>query len=115
MEIRYHGHSCFELVDGEHHVFVDPFLKPNNPAAIKTADEVEATHVLVTHGHADHIADAIPLLEAGDVPSALAVLACAPVGYRGQLCRKRLVCRSCTHRTQLSARLAAAGPARDLL
>ena len=61
MEIHYHGHSCFELVDGDHHVVVDPFLKPNNPSAEKTADEVEATHVLVTHGHVDHIADAVPL------------------------------------------------------
>ena len=63
MEIRYHGHSCFELVDGDHHVFVDPFLKPNNPAATATADEVEATHVLLTHGHADHVADAVPLAQ----------------------------------------------------
>ena len=34
MEIRYHGHSCFELSDGETTVLVDPFLKPNNPAAV---------------------------------------------------------------------------------
>ncbi len=61
MEIRYHGHACFELVDGDHHVVVDPFLKPNNPVAEVSADEVEATHILLTHGHADHIADAVPL------------------------------------------------------
>ncbi|MBA2546527.1 MAG: metal-dependent hydrolase [Solirubrobacterales bacterium] len=61
MEIRYHGHACFELVDGDHHVVVDPFLKPNNPSAEVTADEVEATHILLTHGHVDHVADAVPL------------------------------------------------------
>jgi len=61
MEIRYHGHACFELVDGDHHVVVDPFLKPNNPVAEVSADEVEATHILLTHGHVDHVADAVPL------------------------------------------------------
>ena len=33
MEIRLLGHACFELVDGDTRVLVDPFLKPNNPAA----------------------------------------------------------------------------------
>jgi len=61
MEIRYHGHACFELVDGDHHVVVDPFLKPNNPVAEVSAEEVEATHILLTHGHVDHVADAVPL------------------------------------------------------
>jgi L-ascorbate metabolism protein UlaG (beta-lactamase superfamily) len=61
MEIKYHGHSCFELVDGETALLVDPFLKPNNPAALATAEEVDATHIAVTHGHADHIADAVPV------------------------------------------------------
>ena len=61
MEIRYHGHACFELVDGDHHVVVDPFLKPNNPSAEVTADEVEATHILLTHGHADHLGDTVDI------------------------------------------------------
>ena len=26
-----------------------------------TADEVEPTHIAITHGHADHIADAVPV------------------------------------------------------
>jgi L-ascorbate metabolism protein UlaG (beta-lactamase superfamily) len=61
MEIRWHGHSCFELSEGEARVLVDPFLKPNNPKAVATADEVEPTHIAISHGHADHIADAIPV------------------------------------------------------
>jgi L-ascorbate metabolism protein UlaG (beta-lactamase superfamily) len=59
MRIKFHGHACFELTDGEATVLVDPFLKPNNPSAVHAADEVDATHVLLTHGHADHIADAV--------------------------------------------------------
>jgi L-ascorbate metabolism protein UlaG (beta-lactamase superfamily) len=61
MEIRYHGHSCFELSEGDVTVLVDPFLKPNNPVAVATADEVEPTHIAITHGHVDHIADAVPV------------------------------------------------------
>jgi len=59
MEIRYHGHSCFEFTDGGSTLLVDPFLKPNNPVATATADEVEPTHIAITHGHADHMADAV--------------------------------------------------------
>jgi L-ascorbate metabolism protein UlaG (beta-lactamase superfamily) len=61
MEIKFHGHSCFELSDGDVTVLVDPFLKPNNPAAVATADEVAPTHIAVSHGHADHMADAVPV------------------------------------------------------
>jgi L-ascorbate metabolism protein UlaG (beta-lactamase superfamily) len=59
MEIKFHGQSCFELSEGETTVLVDPFLKPNNPIAVATAAEVNATHIALSHGHADHIADAV--------------------------------------------------------
>ena len=63
MEIKFHGQSCFELSDGGTTVLTDPFLKPNNPVAVATAEEVEPTHVAISHGHADHIADAVPVLK----------------------------------------------------
>jgi L-ascorbate metabolism protein UlaG (beta-lactamase superfamily) len=59
MDIRYHGHACVELSEGTADVLIDPFLKPNNPSAVATADEVDPTHILITHGHADHLADAV--------------------------------------------------------
>lgn len=61
MEIKFHGQACFELSEGETTVLIDPFLKPNNPIAVATADEVEPTHIAISHGHADHIADAVPV------------------------------------------------------
>jgi L-ascorbate metabolism protein UlaG (beta-lactamase superfamily) len=61
MEIRYHGHSCFELSEGGARLLVDPFLKPNNPAAVVTAEEVDPTHIAISHGHIDHMADAVPV------------------------------------------------------
>ena len=64
MEIRYHGHSCFELSEGDINLIVDPFLAPNNPLADATADDVKVTHLALTHGHADHVADAAAVANA---------------------------------------------------
>ena len=61
MEIKFHGQSCFELSEGETTVLIDPYLKPNNPVAVATADEVEPTHIALSHGHVDHMADAVPV------------------------------------------------------
>ncbi len=59
MEINYIGHSTVQLVDGDIRILIDPFLKPNNPTAQVTAEELEPTHVLLTHAHVDHTADAV--------------------------------------------------------
>jgi L-ascorbate metabolism protein UlaG (beta-lactamase superfamily) len=61
MEIKFHGQSCFELSDGDVTLLIDPFHKPNNPVAVATADEVQPTHIALSHGHADHMADAVPV------------------------------------------------------
>jgi L-ascorbate metabolism protein UlaG (beta-lactamase superfamily) len=59
MEVKFHGHSCFELSEGETRVLVDPFLKPNNPAAVTSGEDVNPTHIAISHGHVDHMADAV--------------------------------------------------------
>lgn len=61
MEIKFHGQSCFELSGEGVNLLVDPFLKPNNPAAVHTGEEVEPTHIAISHGHVDHMADAVPV------------------------------------------------------
>lgn len=63
MDIRYHGHSCFELIEGDTTLLIDPFLSPNNPLAKATAADVDATHIALTHGHADHVADAVAVAQ----------------------------------------------------
>jgi L-ascorbate metabolism protein UlaG (beta-lactamase superfamily) len=60
MEIRFLGHSCFELVEGDARVLIDPFLTGNPKAAVEHTD-VEPTHILLTHGHADHIGDTVEI------------------------------------------------------
>ncbi|MBW8059390.1 MAG: metal-dependent hydrolase [Solirubrobacterales bacterium] len=59
MEIRFHGHSCFELSEGDARLLVDPFLRPNNPSAAASAEDVNPTHIAISHGHVDHMADAV--------------------------------------------------------
>ncbi len=58
LTITYYGHSCLGIVTEGHKLVVDPFLKPHNPVATVTVDELEADFILLTHGHGDHVADA---------------------------------------------------------
>jgi L-ascorbate metabolism protein UlaG (beta-lactamase superfamily) len=58
MDVRFLGHACFTLSDGDTTVLIDPFLS-GNPMAAATADEVTATTVLLTHGHGDHYGDVV--------------------------------------------------------
>ena len=67
MEIRYLGHSTFELVEGETSVLIDPFLT-GNPSAAVSADELNPTTILVTHGHADHVGDVVPIARRTGAP-----------------------------------------------
>jgi L-ascorbate metabolism protein UlaG (beta-lactamase superfamily) len=59
-DIRFLGHSCFELTDGEVTVLVDPFLT-GNPKAAASADEVQPDVILLTHGHGDHYGDVVDI------------------------------------------------------
>jgi len=59
MDINYIGHATFELVEGDTRILIDPFLKGNSPVAQVGADDVDPTHIFLTHGHADHVADAV--------------------------------------------------------
>jgi L-ascorbate metabolism protein UlaG (beta-lactamase superfamily) len=60
MDLRFLGHAAFSLSDGSTTVVIDPFLTGNPKAAI-AADDVDATTVLLTHGHADHIGDTVSI------------------------------------------------------
>jgi L-ascorbate metabolism protein UlaG (beta-lactamase superfamily) len=65
MKITYHGHSCFVLGNDKQSVIIDPFLSGNPLADIKP-EEVKVNAVLLTHGHADHIGDAIEIAKNND-------------------------------------------------
>ncbi|MFL5825126.1 MAG: metal-dependent hydrolase, partial [Thermoleophilaceae bacterium] len=60
MDIRFLGHACFELADGDTRILIDPFLT-GNPKAAASADEMEPTHIFLTHGHQDHYGDIVDI------------------------------------------------------
>jgi L-ascorbate metabolism protein UlaG (beta-lactamase superfamily) len=60
MDIRFLGHACFELSDGDTRVLIDPFLT-GNPKGAASADEVDPTHIFLTHGHSDHYGDIVDI------------------------------------------------------
>jgi len=57
------GHAAVLLEDGKHTVAIDPFLT-GNPVAARQAADVHCTHIVVTHGHGDHLGDTLALAKA---------------------------------------------------
>ena len=61
MQLTYYGHACFSVeINGKHIVF-DPFITPNEKAKDIEIKKVKADYILISHGHEDHIADAITI------------------------------------------------------
>lgn len=58
--IEFLGHAGFLIDSGEHRIAIDPFLT-DNPRAKKSAEEIDATHIVLTHGHADHVGDTVAI------------------------------------------------------
>ncbi len=54
------GHGTFGLETDGFHILIDPYFT-GNPAASTSADKVEADFIVVSHGHGDHISDAVPI------------------------------------------------------
>ncbi|MBE9479986.1 MAG: metal-dependent hydrolase [Chloroflexi bacterium] len=62
LKITWYGHAAFGLdVDGVK-LLVDPFLN-DNPAAVVKAVAVDADFILISHGHGDHVGDAVAIAE----------------------------------------------------
>ncbi len=82
MDIRFLGHAAFELTDGDTTLLVDPFLSGNPKAAVE-ADELEATTILLTHGHADHIGDTVSIAKRTGAPVTAIVEIANELGEEG--------------------------------
>ncbi len=59
MKFTFYGHACFSVEIKGKHLLFDPFISPNEKAAHIDVSSVKADYILVSHGHEDHIADAV--------------------------------------------------------
>ena len=60
LKLQYLGHAAFSLTDGKYVLLIDPFISGNQLAKVE-AEELNPTHILLTHGHGDHLGDAIDI------------------------------------------------------
>ncbi len=58
--LTWYGHAAMQLDVNGTKLLVDPFFS-GNPAASITADKVSADYILISHGHGDHIGDAVAI------------------------------------------------------
>jgi L-ascorbate metabolism protein UlaG (beta-lactamase superfamily) len=63
MNFTYYGHSCFAVELAGRALLFDPFISPNPLAAGVDLNSVRADLILVSHGHEDHLADAVALAQ----------------------------------------------------
>ncbi|MFS8045037.1 metal-dependent hydrolase [Rhizobium sp. BR 314] len=65
MKITWLGHSAFRIETAKAKILIDPFLTYNSSfaaAGLNNKDVTEGiTHILLTHGHADHVGDAVQI------------------------------------------------------
>jgi len=64
MRITWYGHSAFRLDFKDKAVLIDPFFTDNPGVGGDTAAaEKGVTHILVTHGHFDHLGDTVAIAQ----------------------------------------------------
>ncbi|WEX11723.1 metal-dependent hydrolase [Chelativorans sp. AA-79] len=64
MKIIWYGHSAFRIEAGGAKILIDPFLSGNptwNGGWEEPAEGI--THLLLTHGHGDHVGDSLAILK----------------------------------------------------
>jgi L-ascorbate metabolism protein UlaG (beta-lactamase superfamily) len=66
MKLTWLGHSAFRIEFGAARILIDPFLTGNPSFKGDKREAVEGcTHVLLTHGHNDHVGDAVDICRRG--------------------------------------------------
>jgi L-ascorbate metabolism protein UlaG (beta-lactamase superfamily) len=65
--LTWHGHSCFTVSSSDTELLIDPFLS-NNPVADVGPNDVNPDYILISHGHFDHVGDAVDIARRTGAP-----------------------------------------------
>jgi L-ascorbate metabolism protein UlaG (beta-lactamase superfamily) len=60
MLLTFEGHACFSLTANNVNIIIDPFIT-ENPACKKSLTDFKPDLILITHGHNDHLGNALEL------------------------------------------------------
>jgi L-ascorbate metabolism protein UlaG (beta-lactamase superfamily) len=60
IRLTWYSHACFLIETNGTKLLTDPFLTGNALAPVR-ADSVEADYILISHGHNDHVGDAVSI------------------------------------------------------
>lgn len=59
-KFTWYGHAALGLETDGFHILVDPYFE-GNPAASVKPDRIAADFILISHGHGDHVGDAVEI------------------------------------------------------
>ncbi len=82
VEIEFLGHSGFVLTGSQGTLAIDPFLT-GNPVAVKKSGEIACDYIALTHGHEDHLGDALALSKSNNASVIAAFEICEHLGAEG--------------------------------
>lgn len=86
VDLLYIGHSAFYIKYNDYGILIDPFIS-QNPLASVDISSLKVDDILLTHGHGDHLGDAVPIAKStGAKITAVVELAayCSQQGVRTQ-------------------------------
>ncbi len=66
MQITFWGHACVQAETEGGSVFFDPFITENRQCPRQDLADLKADAILVSHGHFDHLGDAVQMAKAND-------------------------------------------------
>lgn len=65
MRLFYYGHSTLQIEHQNYSILIDPLIR-RNPCSDYDPKDVQADHILLTHGHHDHFGDTLEIAKQND-------------------------------------------------